>query len=448
MNVTTAKWKGDMSRIYISFLGTNDYLACRYGQDAPEDGPVVRFVQETTLRRFCMEWTPEDRGFIFTTEEARKKNWVDDGHWDRENDCPKHCHGLKTCIGRLCLPFEVKRIEIPEGQSEDEIWEIFDSIYGVLKPGDKVIFDITHAFRSIPLLAIVILNYARVLKKIELLGIYYGAFEALGPVWEVKKMPVEKRRAPLLNLTPMNRLMEWTFAVDRFLEAGDAKEVSRLALNAAAPVLKNSRGKDTGAAATRDIAKALESFTKNIYTCRGPEIVKASTYLKCQLDKAKDVEEFKPLVPLFEHIQKRVSQFRGDAVHDGIQAAKWCLDHNLIQQGFTILQETLITHFVTMNGQDPGSLTHRNIAASAVKFAKNDTPEDKWQGDAGKDKVLTRQYISMFKTMEELSDVFRGLTPSRNDLAHAGYRDDRKRPEKFEKELGEAIPKIEAMIEG
>ena len=245
----------------------------------------------------------------------------------------------------------------------------------------------------------------------------------------------------------MNRLMEWTFAVDRFLEAGDAKEVSRLALDTVAPVLKQSRGRDTGAAATRDIAKALAALTKNLYTCRGPEIPKASEHLKRQLSKAKDVEEIKPLVPLFEHIQKRVAPFRGDAVHDGIQAAKWCLGHNLIQQGFTILQETLITHFVTMNGHDPGSLTHRNIAASAVGLAKDGTPENEWRGDAGKHMVLTRQYISMVNTMEALSDIFRGLTPYRNDLAHAGYRDGRKKPGEFEKKLGEAIPRVEALID-
>ena len=57
---------------------------------------------------------------------------------------------------------EVQRIFIPKGQSEQEIWEIFQIVYDRLKSGDEVIFDITHAFRSIPMLAITIFS-----KKIE-----------------------------------------------------------------------------------------------------------------------------------------------------------------------------------------------------------------------------------------------------------------------------------------
>ncbi|WP_373500892.1 TIGR02221 family CRISPR-associated protein [Desulfococcus sp.] len=436
-----------MRRVYISFLGTNDYVECIYESGIGDAKNPVRFVQETTLSLFSENANADDRGFIFITDEARKKNWEDDGQRDREKKCNKQCQGLKNRIDLLNLPFPVEAIPIPEGHSEEEIWDIFQLVFGILKEDDEVVFDITHAFRSIPMLAIVILNYARVLKNIRLLGIYYGAFEALGPSWEVAKMPVEERRAPLLNLSSLNRLMEWTFAVDRFLEAGDAKEVSRLAREAAAPILKNSRGKDTGASATRGIANALEFFSKNLNTCRGPIVVKAAEYLKSELNKAMNVEDVKPLVPLFEHIRKRVSQFRGDTVHDGVQAAKWCLDHNLIQQGYTILQETLITHFVNNNEQDSGVIDNRNIAAAAVWFAKDDTPEDKWYGDAGKDRALTIKYIRMFKTMEGLSDLYRQMKPYRDDLLHAGYRNDPKKPDDFKIKLADLIPKVEAMIE-
>ncbi|AOY59366.1 TIGR02221 family CRISPR-associated protein [Desulfococcus multivorans] len=436
-----------MARVYISFLGTNDYVECFYDSDTIDVETPVRFIQETTLSLFSKTASSDDRGFIFITDEARRKNWEDNGQWDREKKCNKACQGLKTRIDLLKLPFPVEAVFIPEGHSEKEIWDIFDIVYCVLNEGDDVIFDITHAFRSIPMLAIVILNYARVLKNIRLEGIYYGAFEALGPAWEVARMPVQKRRAPLLNLISFNRLMEWTVAVDRFMESGDAKEVSRLARDAVAPVLKESRGKDKSASATRDIANALAFFTKNLYTCRGPEIVRSAEYLKCELNKAIHAEGVKPLVPLFDHIRQGVSRFRGDDVHDGIQAAKWCLDHNLIQQGFTVLQETLITYFVTMNGQNANDLVYRNIASSAIWIAKDGTPENEWHGHAQKNKILTKQYIAISKAMEPLSDIYRELTPFRNDLAHAGYRDNCKKAEKFEEKLRESLPKIAALIQ-
>lgn len=38
--------------------------------------------------------------------------------------------------------------------------------------GDEIIFDITHSFRSIPMLAITIMNYAKVLKNCKLKEVY------------------------------------------------------------------------------------------------------------------------------------------------------------------------------------------------------------------------------------------------------------------------------------
>ena len=149
---------------------------------------------------------------FFLTDDARKKNWEDDGQWDRDNSCPKKCKGLKSCIGLMNLPFHVEGVRIPEGHDEKQIWEIFDIVYKVLAHGDEVVFDITHAFRSIPMLAIIILNYSKVLKNIQLQRIQYGAFEALGPAFKVKEIPIDQRVAPLIDLTPLVTLSDWTMA--------------------------------------------------------------------------------------------------------------------------------------------------------------------------------------------------------------------------------------------
>ena len=72
-----------MARVYISFLGTNDYLTCTYFYKDNEM-QNVRFVQEATLNFFCSQWTSEDRILIFATGDAYEKNWLDNGHKDRK----------------------------------------------------------------------------------------------------------------------------------------------------------------------------------------------------------------------------------------------------------------------------------------------------------------------------------------------------------------------------
>ena len=176
-----------MSKVYISFLGTNDYLPCTYFKDSREM-ENVRFVQQATLEFFCRRWTGKDRIIIFSTEGAFRRNWLDDGHKDKDTGGIKKCIGLNNCIKKLNLLPVLKRVSIPEGKSEQEIWDIFQIVFEDLKPEDEVIFDITHAFRSIPMLAIVILNYSKVMKNITIGGIYYGAFEVLGSIFEAEKL--------------------------------------------------------------------------------------------------------------------------------------------------------------------------------------------------------------------------------------------------------------------
>jgi len=320
-----------MARVFLSFLGTNDYLPCTYYYDMKEM-LNVRFVQEASLSIWCRNWTSEDRVLIFTTSEAETKNWYDDGHIGRDGE-PLRRKGLKKCIEELNLNARTEQIKIPSGQSESEIWEIFDVVLKQIRQEDEVIFDITHALRSIPMLAIVVLNYAKVTHKVKLQGIYYGAFEVLGSISEALKIPIENRRVPIFNLTPFDRLMEWAVAVDRFLVSGDARLVSKIALDTLKPDLKESKGKDEVANSLKSVANSLNVFSRNLSTCRGSKLENAISRLKQDLNDCKNHPQLQALNPLLNLVKEEMSVFKNDFVSDGIKAAKWCFEHNLIQQG-------------------------------------------------------------------------------------------------------------------
>ena len=313
-----------MARIYISFLGTNDYLPCTYYAGDKEINDV-RFVQEATLGLNCQNWTNDDRIVIFTTDEAIRKNWQDNGH-------AMPCAGLENCIKKLSINAPAEPVLIPAGKSENEIWDIFRIVYNTLNRNNRVVFDITHAFRSIPMLAIVILNYAKVMKNIVIDGIYYGAFEVLGSISEAKSIQQEERRVPILDLTSFDRLMEWSVAVDRFAGAGDAELVSKLADQSVKQLLSDSKGQDQAADTIRKIAKHLYDFSKAMATCRGRSISAITDKLKKHVNKFEALETVQPFKPIFKRIKNQIDEFSGDTVHDGIQAANWCLDHNLFSK--------------------------------------------------------------------------------------------------------------------
>jgi hypothetical protein len=112
------------------------------------------------------------------------------------------------------------------------------------------------------MLAIVILNYAKTMKNVSLSGIYYGAFEVLGNPYEARELPQEKRRAPILDLTAFDQLMEWSFAIDRFLGAGDAVNLRKLAEKDLGKVLHGAKNQEhSDAVIIKNIGKKLETFS-------------------------------------------------------------------------------------------------------------------------------------------------------------------------------------------
>jgi CRISPR-associated Csx2 family protein len=430
-----------MAKAYLSFLGTSPYVPCTYYQ-GDFQARDVSFVQEATVQMFCKTWGREDRILIFTTDEAYRKNWV-----DRDQGTEKEKLGLESKLKKLGLDPVLSRVPIPEGKSETEIWEIFQIVLDQLKPNDQVVFDITHAFRSIPMLAVIILHYAKVMKNVGILGIYYGAFEVLGRPDEVRNMPLEERKAPIFDLTPFDSLLDWSLAIDRFLGAGDAAPACSLADCAVQPLLRGSQGKDQAAATIRKVSAQLNAFTKALATCRGPEITDLVESLKENLGKFKNHHLLPALTPLLQRIREHLSIFSGDKIKDGIKAARWCLEHNLIQQGYTLLLEFLICYLCRETGTDWDDRRHRTIVSEAIGISRKGLTEDQWGGEAREHPEITRKILTCLQRQpKDLLDIFSELAEYRNDLNHGGWRKSYKPAKKFEEKLRRSVEAIEQLL--
>ena len=110
---------------------------------------------------------------------------------------------------------------IPNGNSESELWEIFQICTDAVDEGDEIIFDITHAFRSLPLLIFIVAAYLRQVKGVTLKHIIYGAYEARNP---------DTNHTPIFDLTTFVELLDWMNAFTIFQRSGDASEIAKLNL--------------------------------------------------------------------------------------------------------------------------------------------------------------------------------------------------------------------------
>ena len=434
-----------MSNVMLTFLGTNDYLPCNYLLNGKKVNNV-RFVQEALVSIFCKDWSKKDKIVIFLTKEAKNKNWINNGHKDRDGN-PLQREGLEYRLKHLKLSPNILTKDVPDGCSEKEIWDIFDIVFSEIDKGDEIIFDITHGFRSLPMLMVVILNYAKILKNIKVNGIYYGAFETLGTVHDAERMSIKDRNALMFNLAPFVHLFNWTTAIDNFLVYGDAGYINMLTREGIRPILKDTRGKDEDAQNLRQFGFQLEKLTELIRTNREVELIKGFDFNNLRELIARNKEStLKPLNPLLERIAGKIKGFSNSDIKNGYAAVEWCIEHNLIQQGYTILQETMITEIAAKHfGEDKiVDKDKRRIVSQAITIKQKEIKEDKWDGFAQSNKEDIQKIIGALD--DNFAKIYDSVSQYRNDINHAGLRNNSHKPEDLKKQLRKYYEKLRGGI--
>jgi len=356
-----------MSRKFLSFLGTGDYKPCIYELKGKRCNTA--FAQEALIEFICKDWANDDIVYIFITQEAMKKNW---------NNPTDEAKRLEQILRRFDN-IQVIPVSIPSGKDISEIWKIFEIVLSKLEDEDEVVIDITHSFRSLPMLVFTVLNYAKVLKNIKLDGVYYGAYEARN----------ENNIAPIFDLTVFDQLLDWAQGVNAFLKYGNSQHIHDISKNLLINRLQN---KDRDALKANNFVTSLNDFTNCILTCRGRKMKS----LEGQKDKYKksiayayerivnniyDIKNsddvvLKPLDTLFDKIEEKIENFdKDDNLKNGLAIIEWCIQHNLIQQAYTAFEETIITYLCIKYKYNETDAKDREIISCALNIKTQNISE-------------------------------------------------------------------------
>ncbi len=222
-----------------------------------------------------------------------------------------------------------------------------------IENGDDIYFDVTHSFRTNPVVALIVLNYARFLKRATIGKMMYGWIEELGSFPEIKAMNVVERLAPIVDFTNMALLLDWTNGVDQYLRTGDASKIKELTegeaqrfftrdANESDKVDKEDRrqfGK------LQKLANRMEQTSLAFQTCRGRSYIDKIRELRREVERVKQLKtkHVRPLLPLVDEIEAKYADFTDDEVMNSYYAVSWCVDHGLIQLAYTLLQEYVIS---------------------------------------------------------------------------------------------------------
>jgi CRISPR-associated Csx2 family protein len=368
-------------KVFVSVLGTGFYEPCRYtnGSFVSSD---TRFIQQATLEYLKVNnnWTTRnadgavvDRIIILLTNGAKGTNW-DKNIAKRMNYKTGHEEdyvGLEQALQDMNLPCPIETIDIPDGKNEEEMWKIFNAVYDALKPNDELYFDLTHSYRYLPMLVLVLSNYAKFLKDVKVKHISYGNYEARN---------TETKEAPLMDILPLTMLQDWTFAAADLIQNGNIKKLKELKEdNALIPMLRQ-RGKQNvdrkvAEGSLNNYINALHNFLDDMKLCLGPNILNGDTINQIR-DCHEQVSEIfeqviAPIPPIVSKIQQSLHNFETtdimypESLRNGYEAAKWCYDHQLYQQAVTILDENITTDFCQRLGTNEHVFKER-VASNAL----------------------------------------------------------------------------------
>lgn len=401
-------------KVFISVLGSSNYACCKYKKDEFLSLPV-RFIQEATIDYHLRtnEWNADDLVLILMTEGARCSNWVDNGHTNRDTGEAIECEGLHTRLEMMNMPCRIVTIEdLPNGNSEEEIWEIFNKVFEAIGNNDEIYFDITHGFRFLPMLVLTLSFYAKFLKGIRIASVTYGNYESRNKTTDI---------APIIDLTSLPAVLDWSFAAGQFVDSGSVKRLCELCDAELKPILRDPDRRDESTILLNKYIKSLATLVDDLYLCRGANIIDASTIKSVKERATENVKTFiSPLNPIFKKVNESLEPFDPNSnVMNTIYAARWCFEKGLYQQSATILQEGIVSFFASrhniqlVNERERGFI---NIAfaclADSTILEREESIPDK-VNEIMTDELLGDRYIV---------NKFAHLTRIRNDYNHSGMR--------------------------
>lgn len=412
-------------KVFISILGTGFYKKCIYTADG--FSCETNFIQQALIKYIDEKyerWKPSDEAIIFLTQKARKDNWNKD---IKERFCQRdgttaEYHGLEEILDNMGIAF--RGVDIDDGKDNRQMWNIFESIFGQIQEGDRLFVDVTHSFRYLPMLLIVLTNYAKLLKNVSVEAILYGNFEA---------RDTETNTAPIMDLTQLSLLQDWTVAVSDYLQYGHIEHLERLSKESLKPILRNPETRTNDTKSLRDFINRLKMTVDDIITCRGEKIMKGDN-VRMLKKKANEIEDIAivQMKPVFSKIKDSLNDFVYDStnnddkevnnIRNSIKAAKWCYSNKLYQQAITLLEEGVITLLCHYEGLDYYNPDERGIITKCIKIKNSDIPEDKWDTKNAIEHDKIKTILNNSNVWEDKAFILTlgNIMTLRNDYNHAG----------------------------
>jgi len=336
------------------------------------------------------------------------------------------------------LGAKLEAIDIPEGRSEQELWKIFDCVTSSVSEGDRVILDITHAFRSIPMIVFAVAAYLRRTKNVIIERIVYGAYEARD----------ENDRAPIFDLTLLLDLLDWLSGAEFLLRRSDATLLAERLGTVHGQAWRSRSGEDLPTI-LQSIAKKLQAFSQALHLARPRDVMNYANGLLQMLEKViSEAEQWaKPFVVILEQIRSEAKKFSHNAPDrldkENLQKQLALIEHfvekGLWVQAILLAREWVVSWVALQRGD--GDWLDSNYREREIEHALGSAAK-RLRGES----VEVPEWFDELPKSKEVADLWNSLTQLRNDVAHCGMRKNAKPISSIEQQVKEIPDRLKSLV--
>jgi len=309
-------------------------------------------------------------------------------------------------------PDRLTVVPIPEGHTEEELWDIFSALTEVVAEKEEVVFDITHSFRSIPFLTFLAAAYLRAARRARIRAVVYGAYEA-----QPRDDPGPR---PVFDLTPFVSLLDWLAATNQFIHTGDAQYLARLL---------RQEGEARRSGALKHAGETLEPFSLAVMLCRPLEVMRDAGRMENMLKRAANhmAQWARPFTVMADRIQAEYGKYNlpdpiGDvaaSLRHQLSIIRWYAEHGQIIQAVTLAREWVVTAVgMQLQGSfilatDEREKIERGLSGLCRVAQGRSSPDD--LNEVGR-------ALQSWPEAQAIRDLWNQLSTVRNDLDHAGMK--------------------------
>ncbi len=364
--------------IALSLIGTGNYQDVTYRDEILNKEFKSRYFAEVVFNIY----KPEKIYLVFT-EEAYKK------HFNELNSL---------------MHFE--KIDIPSGKTSDEIWDMFSIISEKIPSNSELLIDITHSFRSQPMLILAMAVFLRVVKEVKIKKIIYGAFDAKN----------ENGIAPIFDLTQFIDLIDWSYATELFVNNGISSLLSKILKD----LHERTRVENHIFSKLKTLGDNFQNISESLTFIRPKQVSEYSSKLKSTINNINlDIEKINASKPLKYLLNKIPVSLKNLILSD---------DDNIFSDAGFILQAEIIKYYLDTQ-QYVQAITLSREALVSLICKKNSLKFQKRDDRLKAEDILNEwaDFLSKGIKLEtfpsQVGNLWTKIREARNDINHAGMRE-------------------------